>query len=97
MKKLIIAIALAATAASVSAHGYGGHGYGHRGWGWVAPAVIGGAIGYGFGRYYYTPPPPAYVPPPQPVQPYVEQQLYPVQVWTPSCNCYIIQYRPYPN
>lgn len=65
--KLISTIALAGVlavgAASAEAHGYYGHGGYYRhggGWGWggwVAPAVVGGVIGYELSR------PPVYVQP----------------------------------
>ena len=71
------------------AHGY----YGYRG-GWVAPALVGGIVGYSLARPYY--PPTYYVPPPQVV--YVQPPVY-VQQPTPqgyvqtqildgNCNCY---------
>jgi len=76
MKKLAVALALI-TGLSIStaeAHGYyrGGYGgwHGGGGIGWVAPALIGGAIGYGMARPYYAPAPvyiqpePVYVQPP---------------------------------
>ena len=83
MKKLALAIALLTTATVASAHDHGGfrggyHGgyYGgyHGGGGWVAPAIIGGVIGYELAHpYYYAPPPVTYVQPPvvyqQPVAP----------------------------
>jgi hypothetical protein len=51
MKKLIAILLLAATS---SAFAHGPHGYwrphGGGGWGWVAPVVIGGAIGYELAR-----------------------------------------------
>jgi hypothetical protein len=54
MKKLALALALLTTASVASAHGwehrgpgYGYHGgYHHGGYNWVAPAIIGGVIGY---------------------------------------------------
>jgi hypothetical protein len=60
MKKLALALALLTTTTVASAHGwehggyrggYGyhggyGHGYYHGGYNWVAPAIIGGVIGY---------------------------------------------------
>lgn len=96
MKNILITVLLSlCSIGSVYAHGgrggghyggghYGG-GYGYR---WVAPAVIGGAIGYGISRYYYAPAP-VYAP----VQPYypVPQQYTQPQYYTvfdPECNCY---------
>jgi hypothetical protein len=60
MKKLVLALALLTTASVASAHGWErGPGYGYRGgynhyenhyhgggYNWVAPAIIGGVIGY---------------------------------------------------
>ena len=75
MKKLI-AVLLLATSTLASAHDgrgfrggyYGGYHHG-SGFGWVAPAVIGGVIGYELAHPYYAPPvyvqqPPVYVQPP---------------------------------
>lgn len=57
MKKILIAVALVGIAGTASAQHYhnrhGGHG-GHRNT-WVAPAIIGGVIGYGLTRNYYEP------------------------------------------
>ena len=92
MKKLLFALLLC-SATFAQAHGPYGYRGGYYG-GWVAPALIGGAIGYGLARPYYAPPPPVvYVQPPV----YIQQQYqYPVvpegyhyqQVIDPSCNCY---------
>jgi hypothetical protein len=58
MKKLALALALLTTTTVASAHGWEhggyrggyhggyGHGYYHGGYNWVAPAIIGGVIGY---------------------------------------------------
>lgn len=55
MKKLLFIVLLLTSSAAAANphHGY----YGHRGphYGWVAPVIIGGAIGYGLGRYYNPP------------------------------------------
>ena len=48
MKKIIFA-ALMLSSTIASAHGYGGHHHGGYGYGWVAPVVVGGAIGYVIG------------------------------------------------
>jgi len=69
MKKAIVImlIALGSTTAMAQHHGHGGY---YRGGGnrWIAPLIIGSAIGYGLGRPnyepYYAPPPVVYVPPP---------------------------------
>ena len=89
MKKLLIVLLLLA-ATSVQAHGYRG-GY------WVAPAIIGGAIGYSMARPYYYPPAPYYYLP-QPIviqqQPPYMQQPYPAvtgyhqeTITDANCNC----------
>jgi hypothetical protein len=60
MKKLI-ALMLAIVAVSAQAQH---HGYSHRG-NWIAPMVIGGAVGYALTRNYYEPAYNyGYVPPP---------------------------------
>ena len=72
MKKLALALTLLLTATAASAHGYyrgGGYGHGYYrggcyGCGWVAPAVIGGVIGYELAQPYYAPPAVTYVQPP---------------------------------
>jgi len=77
MKKLALALSLLLTAGMASAHDHGGfrggyrggyHGYYHGGGcygcGWVAPAVIGGVIGYELAQPYYAPPAVTYVQPP---------------------------------
>lgn len=71
MKKLvaILLLAVASTSAMAQHHGHRNHGHhGHyRGNNWVAPAIIGGVIGYGLTRQYYepysAPPPVVYTPP----------------------------------
>ena len=78
MKKLV-AIALFSVAGAAFAHGpYGPHGYWrphNSGWGWVAPVVIGGAIGYELAR------PPVVV-----QQPPVIVQQPPVVVQQQNCS-----------
>lgn len=94
MKKLIAILLLTLTAGSAMAqhHGHRGHGgyHGHRGHGnhWIAPAIIGGVIGYGISRNYYEPyyaPPPVYYTPP-PVVYSPPQVVQPV-----NCTRYIYQ------
>ena len=93
MKKLIaiLLLTLTATTAMAQHHGHGGgyyRGGGYRG-GWVAPALIGGVIGYGLSRPYYEPyyaPPPVYYAPQPPV--YYTQPAPMVQS---NCVRYIIQ------
>jgi len=88
MKKLlaVLLLAVASTSAMAQHHGHGGY-YRHGGYrgGWVAPAIIGGVIGYGLSRPYYEPyyaPPIVYTQPPVYVQPPVVQQ---------QCTRYIYQ------
>jgi hypothetical protein len=94
MKKFIAILLLTLTAGTALAqhHGHGGHGFRHggghyRGGGnWVAPAIIGGIIGYGLSRPYYDPyyaQPPVYV---QPAPVYVQPQPMVQQ-----CTRYIYQ------
>lgn len=66
---------------TAEAHGYwhGGYRGGCYGCGWVAPAIIGGAIGYELAQpRYYTPPPVYYTPPPSVV--YVQPQALPQSI-----------------
>ena len=68
MKKLVAVLLLAASASAMAQHhGHRNHGH-NRGNNWIAPAIIGGVIGYGLSRPYYepyyAPPPVVYVPPP---------------------------------
>ena len=93
MKKFIAILLFALTA---TAHAGGGHYHGgyYRTGNWVAPALIGGIIGYGMARPYYYPPvytaPPVYTVPP-PVY-YPQPQVYYQQPVQPqSCQRVIIQ------
>lgn len=67
MKKILTVLLLTCSMSAMAQHGH--HHSGHRGgYGWVAPAIIGGVIGYGISRsyyepYYYNPPPVVYVQP----------------------------------
>ena len=92
MKKLVavLLLAVASTSAMAQHHGHRNHGhYGHhghyRGNNWVAPAIIGGVIGYGLTRQYYEP----YYAPPVVVQPPVYVQ--PPVVYQSNCTRYIYQ------
>jgi hypothetical protein len=72
MKKLVAILALSLGSVSAFAWGHYGYrgGYYHGGWGgWVAPAVVGGVIGYELARPVYTPPSVVYTPAPTIVQP----------------------------
>jgi hypothetical protein len=86
MKKTIFALSLLVLVGTASAHegfrGYRG-GYYHGGCygcGWVAPALIGGVIGYELNR-------PRYYEPPVVVQQPVIVQQQPVYSVTPQPNC----------
>ena len=77
MKKILILVSLLVST-SVFAHGH----WEYRGgsWGWVAPAVVGGVIGYELAR------PPVYAPAPVVVQqPVIVQQpvVTPQQICSP--------------
>ena len=85
MKKLVSIFILSASMASAYAHGP--HGYwrqhnGGGGWHWVAPAIIGGVIGYEIAR------PPIYTQPPVVVQqpPVVIQQQPQVVIQGQNCS-----------
>jgi hypothetical protein len=91
MKKLVavLLLAVASTSAMAQHHGHGGY-HRHGGYrsGWVAPAIIGGVIGYGLSRPYYEP---YYSPPVVVQQPTViYTQPTPVVV-QPQCTRYIYQ------
>jgi hypothetical protein len=95
MKKLVLSaiIAMSVFGSSAEAHWRGGCCY--RG-GWVAPALIGGVIGYELAQpRYYAPPPVYYTPPPSVVyvQPPVIPQTAPEgyhweQILDSNCNCH---------
>lgn len=89
MKKVVavLILALSATTAMAQHHRHGHYRHGYRG-GWVAPALIGGVIGYGLARPYYEP----YYAPPVVVQqpPVIYTQPAPVVV-QPQCTRYVYQ------
>jgi len=73
MKKIILALVLLATVSTAEAHWRGGRCC--WGGGWIAPALIGGVVGYELSRpHYYEPAPviiqqpPVYIQQPQIVQ-----------------------------
>lgn len=92
MKKILLAILLVSSFTVADACCYRGYyRYGHdAGIGWVAPALIGGVIGYELAR------PPLVVEQPVIVQPPVvipQQTVAPagyhfITIQDPSCNCY---------
>lgn len=100
MKKIILVLALALSQAAQAQHpshrGYHGHHYAYpqrhysSGY-WIAPAIIGGVVGYALAqpRVIYTPPPPVvYVQPPvvtMPVAPYGYRYE---NILDSNCNCY---------
>ena len=66
---LLIGAGMGACTVQAEAHGYYGYRGGYYGGGWVAPALIGGVVGYSLARPYYAPPPPVvYVQPPVYIQ-----------------------------
>jgi hypothetical protein len=77
MKKIALSLMFLTVAGSASAHGY------YRGGGyWVAPAIVGGIVGYELGRprYVYEAPPVVIQQPVIVQQPQVIYQQQPVQV-----------------
>ena len=92
--KRLLALILLVTSVSAMAHGPYRHGY-HGGWGyhhnWVAPALVGGVIGYELARPpVYTQPvivnPPVVVSQPVMTQPYVAGQPLNCSPWTEIRN-----------
>jgi hypothetical protein len=81
MKKLLLALSMLAVVGTANAqwhhHGYYRGGYGGN---WVAPALIGGVIGYELSR-------PRYYEPPVVVQQPVIVQQQPVYTVTPQPSC----------
>jgi len=81
MKKLLLALSMLAVVGTANAqwHHHGHYRGGHGG-NWVAPAIIGGVIGYELSR-------PRYYEPPVVVQQPVIVQQQPVYSVTPQPNC----------
>jgi hypothetical protein len=96
MKKLIVAFLLIGAgmgACTVQAQGMRHHHGGYYGGGWIAPALIGGVIGYELSRPRYEPPPVVYTPAPVVIQPQPYLYAPPVgfhweQILDAHCNCY---------
>jgi len=93
MNKLLIALltTLSIASSNADAHCCWRGGYYHGGGvGWVAPALVGGVIGYELARPNVVVEQPVYV---QPVVPAVPQPLVPpvgyhyLNVQDPACNC----------
>ena len=84
MKKFLIAMLILASTGAMAQHRHQG-GYGYRG-NWIAPAIIGGVIGYGLTRNYYepyyVPAPPVYYAPPIVMQPPYPNQTSTCTAWT---------------
>jgi hypothetical protein len=89
MKKLLVILAVFATSVQAGPWHHGPHP--HRTY-WVAPAIIGGIIGYELSRPHYTPasvyvaPQPVYVP--SLAQPSVPNGYRQEQILDANCNCY---------
>lgn len=87
-RSIIIAAAIAGSAA---AHAQHQHQSNHN---WVAPLIIGGAIGAVIANqsrptYIYTPPPPVVYYPNMPYNGYIYRPMYKmVDIYIPECNCY---------
>jgi hypothetical protein len=81
MKKLLLAISILSVVGTANAqwHHHGGHYRGGYSGGWVAPAIIGGVIGYELSRPRY------YEPPVVVQQPVIVQQ--PIYSVTPQPTC----------
>ena len=96
MKKLFVSLALILFANTASAEHWR-HGF-HGRWSppitsWVAPAIVGGVIGYELARPVYITPQPVYT---EPSMAYSQQMLQPrtpvgyhwEQILDANCNCY---------
>ena len=90
MKKIIVGLMLLVTCGLASAHGYYRNGY------WVAPAAIGGVIGYELARPRYYYPPYVTYPAPAPQIVYTQPPTYTMPppagyhyayVTDPICGC----------
>lgn len=89
MKKLLVILAVFVASVHAGPWHHGSHP--NRSY-WVAPAIIGGVIGYELSRPHYTPayvyvaPQPVYVP--TLVQPLVPSGYRQEQILDANCNCY---------
>ena len=83
----VLLASLVAVSLTSQAHPYGQH-WGRSHYGWVAPIVIGGAVGYALTRpqtVIVQQPPQVYYPNPQPPVPY---GYHYEQIVDAGCNCY---------
>ena len=101
MKKILAILLLTLSTSSFAwYHGYRGPVYVNNN-NWVAPAIVGAAVGYSLARPYYAPPPVYYTPPPvvytAPPVTYIQQAnpapaIPPGYHWQymmdPACDCY---------
>lgn len=98
MKKILAILLITSSASAFAWHGHGYRGpvyvnnYGYNN-NWVAPTLVGAAVGYAIARPYYVQPqiiytqPPVYVQQPNPV-PSATPGYHWSQVLDPVCNCY---------
>lgn len=107
MKKLILSLTLLGTLASADACCYRGeyrHDHGYIGNNWIAPAVVGGVLGYELARprEVIIEQQPVYVRPPVVVDqmPFTPNAPFPpvgyhyVTIQDPTCNCYKLALMP---
>ena len=88
MKRILLVTLLATLSTNVLAHGYYGHGYHGSGNEWLAPLIVGGALGYIIAQPrtvivqqpQYAPLP-SYVPANEPIYRYEN-------IYDANCNCY---------
>jgi hypothetical protein len=84
---LVAGMVLVTISNQANANGFHHHGY-HNPYGWVAPIVIGGAVGYALARpqtVVVQQPPVVYYPNPQPTVPY---GYHYENILDANCNCY---------
>ena len=88
MKRILLVTLLATLSTNVLAHGYYGHGYHGSGNEWLAPLIVGGALGYIIAQPrtvivqqpQYAPLP-SYVPANEPIYRYEN-------IYDTNCSCY---------
>ena len=88
MKKLALALSLSIVSSMSFAHeGFRGYHH-HGGYNWVAPLIVGGAVGYALSQprtVYVTPPPVVYTTPPVMYAPLVGYHYE--TILDANCNC----------